>query len=303
MKQFLLLGLALALNFSAGAQQMRRQQLEISHDNDFLLTTDRYYSSGLFLTYRRIPERGLLSEEGEQFSLRLGQEVYTPSDVSSRNTEDFDRPYAGLSGLWTRWTKADENTLWEGRVLLGRTGPSSRAGSFQRWYHRNVVLYLVPAWEAEIADAWQANFYLKYLQEWELAPVPFGVRLAVLGEMSWGTLEQYVQPEIALYLGRRGALHNSIAHGRLGSSEREIFMALRASYRCVGHNSLIEGNKGSTASSFTTLALSGVWRFGFDFNHRYGRHDYKVIYRMIGRETPDQNRFHQYIGLAYGLAF
>lgn len=301
-KLVLLFGLLLAY-YSGLAQDIPQRQLEIAHDNDFFLTTDRYYSSGLFLTYRRIPKKGLFSEEGEQFSLRLGQQVYTPSDVMSRDTADYDRPYAGLSGLWATWSKADQNQLLEGRALLGRTGPSSRAGSFQRWYHNNIVIYLVPAWEAEIADAWQANLYVRYLREWKLAPNPFGVRIALSGEAAWGSLEEYIQPEVAVYLGRRGDLNTTIGHQRLGSLEREIFMVLRGSYRRLGHNSLIEGNRGNSDSPFTTEALRGVWQFGFDFNHRYGRNDYKVVYRIIGKETPDQSRFHQYIGLAYALAF
>lgn len=300
-KDFCILVFLLPIIISA--QEIPSRQLEIAHDNDFFLTTDRYYSSGLFLTYRRIPEKGLLGASGEQFSFRLGQQVYTPSDVSSRDTTNYDRPYAGLSGLWTSWSKADDRQLLEGRFLFGRTGPSSRAGSFQRWYHNNIVIYQAPAWEAEIADAWQANLYLNYLREWNLMPNPFSIRLALQAEIAWGSLEQYFEPKMTLFLGRRGALNSSIGHQRLGSLEREIFMALRLSYRQLGHNSLIEGNKGGTPSSFTSEALRGIWRFGFDFNHRYRRNDYKVVYRIIGKETPDQSRFHQYIGLAYALSF
>ena len=284
-------------------QDVPSRQLELSHDNDFLLTTDRYYSSGLFLTYRRIPQIGIFDGEGEQFSLRLGQQVYTPSNVTSRDTADYDRPYAGLSGLWTSWTKADQKQLIEARFMLGRTGPSSRAGSFQRWYHNNIVIYEAPAWEAEIADAWQTNFYLQYTREWNLVPNPFGVRLAVHGEFGWGSLERYVEPGLSLFLGRRGILSNSIGHKRIGSTEREIFMVLRANYRLVGHNTFIEGNPGSTNSPFTGVSSKQVWRFGFDFLHRFGKNDYKVVYRVTGKESPSQNRFHQYIGLAYALSF
>ena len=300
-KDFFLLALLFPLLI--WAQEVPTRQLEIAHDNDFFLTTDRYYSSGLFLTYRRIPENGLLGPSGEQFSLRIGQQVYTPSDINSRDTTNYDRPYAGLSGFWTSWSKADNRQLLEGRILFGRTGPSSRAGSFQRWYHNNIVLYQAPVWEAEIADAWQANLYLNYLREWKLLPNPFGIRLALQTEMAWGSLERYFQPALTLFLGRRGDLDNSIGHQRLGSLEREIFIALRLSYRQLGYNSLIEGNKRGTPSPYTTEGLDGVWRFGLDFNHRYRRNDYKVVYRIIGKETPEQSRFHQYIGLGYALGF
>ena len=43
----------LAQEVAQDSLKVPNQQFELRHDNDFLLTTDRYYSSGLFLTYRK----------------------------------------------------------------------------------------------------------------------------------------------------------------------------------------------------------------------------------------------------------
>ena len=38
-----------------------KHQIEFQHDNDFILLTDRYYSSGLFLTYRKRFTKGIFN--------------------------------------------------------------------------------------------------------------------------------------------------------------------------------------------------------------------------------------------------
>ena len=75
-------GLICAFTFG---QDSVNHQIELSHDNDFILLSDRYYSSGLFISYRKKVEKGLFGNDNGQFDFKLGQEVYTHKQPQSES--------------------------------------------------------------------------------------------------------------------------------------------------------------------------------------------------------------------------
>ena len=278
------------------------QQLELRHDNDFLLTTDQYYSSGLFLTYRRNFEQTHFRNSVSQIDIGLSQQVYTPSNTESESLEDYDRPYAAFTGLSLSYGVANSNRLIKGTLQLGQAGPDSGAGDFQRWYHNAVVISAPPAWIGEIDNSFHITSYLSVVKEWELEPNPFGIRFAPGLKAALGTKDVYIEPEMAFHFGRRNPLHKSIAYSRLGSIRREIYFTLKASYRFVSYNALIEGHPSGDDSPLVFEPERGVMRIGFDLYHRIKRNDYKVSYRYLGPEVPGNNG-HNYLILSYALSF
>lgn len=277
------------------------RQFEIRHDNDFFTLTDRYYSSGLYATYRKSLVKGIFGES-EQLDFRIGQEVYTPLQTESIETEEFDRPYAGFAGLTTTWSTAKERSLFSTSLLLGLAGPNSGAGGFQRWYHRAIAISDAPLWTDELNDSFHLNLYGSYVREWSLAPNPFGVRFAFHPTIAVGSRDVYTEPEAIFSFGRRNSLDKSIAFNRLGSNEREIYFALRFAYRQVFWNGLIQGNGFSDDSVVLGEIENTIIKLGFDFNHRFNRNDYKVGVRYNSKEAPEAQS-HIYFQLSYALSF
>lgn len=279
-----------------------KHQIEFRHDNDFFVLTDRYYSTGLFLTFRHALDKGVFGSRGEQISIQIGQEAYTPDNIESDNIADFDRPYVGFLGLNTGWSYFKNNTGIHLNLLFGIAGKASGAGSFQRWYHNAIVISDPQAWVAEMENTFHANFYASYLYEWRLAPNPFSVHLAVNPQIAVGSRDTYLHPEVIAYFGRRNHLSSTIAQHRIGATEREIFFSLRAGYRFVSHNGLLEGNAFGDNSIFLIPSKRTVLFLGFDFQHRYGKNDYRVGYRHNSSEA-ETTETHQYITLSYARSF
>ena len=276
-------------------------QLELRHDNDFFTLTDRYYSSGLFLTYRTILKRGLFGNS-EQLNLRIGQEVYTPSQTQSINSNLFDRPYAGYSGFMGNWSIAQNHSLYDIGVSLGIVGSNSGAGGFQRWYHRAVVISDSPLWIDELNNSFHINLYTSYTKEWEWAPNPFGIRAALQPKIAIGSRDIFAETEAILYFGRRNPIGESIAYQRLGNNAREIYFAFRFAYRHVFHNGLIEGNLFGDNSTVLREPETSLLRLGFDFNHRFDKNDYKIGIRYNTAETLS-SKSHIYLQLSYALGW
>ncbi len=298
--------LALFLTFICTAQrsfepEVYDHQLELRHDNDFFTLTDRYYSSGLFLTYRTVLKKGVFGAQ-EQLSLRLGQEVHTPSQTQSTNSSLFDIPYAGFTGLWGNWSMAKNNVLFDIGTLVGLVGNNSGAGGFQRWYHRAVAISDSPLWIDELNNSFHLNFYATYTKEWELAPNPFGVRFAFQPKLAMGSRDIFGETEAIFHFGRRNAIGESIAYQRLGNNEREIYFSFHFGYRQVLYNGFIEGNLFGDSSPVTRTPENSVVLLGFDFNHRFDQNDYRFGIRWQSSETADA-KSHIYIQLSYALGW
>lgn len=296
----------LVYNGDSHAQELNlstpKNQLELQHDNDFVLLSDRYYSTGLFVTYRRRLNRGIFSKVNEQLSLQFQQLAYTPDDIDAIDINLMDRPYAGFSGLQAAWSFAQRHWLLEPRFLVGLTGPSSGAGSFQRWFHRNATHVSEPSWVGEIEDSFHTNFYLRMIAELQLAPNPFGVHLAVRPTIAYGTKDIYVEPELIFFFGRRSGLEQSIAYNQLGSVEKEIYFTIRWATRFVSHDASLEGNLNGDNSVFTIEPGKRWSTFGIDLNHRSGKNEYRVGFNALSARAPELKK-HKYLTLAYARSF
>ena len=279
-----------------------KNQISIRHDNDFVLFTDRYYSTGLFLTYRRALSNGIFNIGKEQLNFEFRQQAFTPDNIDTEEVLKIDRPYAGFSGLTSGWSLARKSSFLHVKGLLGLVGPSSGAGAFQRWFHRNVVFVSVPTWFTEIENSFLANFEVDYAVEAILAPNPFGVRLAFQASGAYGSKDQYFQPQISAFLGRRSDIDSSIAYDQVGSTEREIYFNLHFEYRYVGKNALLEGNGVNDNSIYTIEPNSRVFRWGFGLYHRFNKNDYKFSYQFLAEEANEITR-HQYLTISYGRSF
>lgn len=300
---FLLLFFSSAMGIEAqeNTETEKYNVISIGHDNDFFLLTDRYYSSGIFLSYYRKLNKGFFQNLEEQIELNIGQEVYTPNNTQTVQIDEIDRRYAGYSRLNLGWSTTSRNHFLELKSQLGIAGKASGAGGFQRWYHNAIVRSPPPTWFAEIPDNWHVNLYLSHAFEQPLLPNPFGVIAALKTDVAIGSKDVFAQPNLIFYFGRRSPMHRSIAYNRIHTLNREIFFSMGFGYRLVGKNSLLEEsivfeNELSTEIDKTVLHLQ------FDFQHRAGVNNYKVGYRFNSRETAVVTD-HHYLSLSYGLSF
>lgn len=296
-------------NFSSGQNDHTRNsekeiynQIQFRHDNDFFLLSDRYYTSGLYLSYGKKLKKGLFKSGNEQLMFSIGQEIITPTNTKSTEINDLDRPYVGFMGIKSGWSFAENSTNIEVDFLLGFAGKASGAGGFQRFYHNTFVVADAPKWVGEMNNSFHANLYVRYVYEWQIAPNPFSIHLAVNPEIAIGTRDIYFNPEIITYFGRRNSLASSIAYNRIGPTNREIFFSFRFGYRFVGHNALLEGNALGDNSIFLVTPNKTVLYGGFDFKHRFGQNNYWFGYRINSSESKN-TELHKYIILSYARNF
>ncbi|RIA10867.1 uncharacterized protein DUF2219 [Flavobacteriaceae bacterium MAR_2010_72] len=287
--------------FSTNKDEIRHQ-ISFRHDNDFLTFTDYYYSSGLFLSYDKVLSNGLFNSGHEQLGFALTQEIYTPSRLTTTNLVEMDRPYAGFMALSLGWSLATNTHFFEAQLSLGLAGKASGAGAFHRWYHNALDVPGLPTWAHELENKVHSNLYFKYAYELQLAPNNFSVHLALNPEVAVGTKSIYAQPELLMHFGKRNAMNYSMAYNRIKSIEDELFFTLRAGYRFVNHNAMLEGHLLGDSSVFLVEPDNGYLFGGFDLKHRSRQNAYWFGLYFNQAETKD-TKGHSYIMLSYARRF
>ncbi len=165
--------------------------LSLLFENDLFYATDRDYSNGVQVAWTTGPADNVdwavnlarampfFGDEGEvRMSYALGQNIYTPSDITLRNPPLTDRPYAGFLygsvGVIQR-SKIDLDQL---QIQLGVIGPASLAKESQTLTHRIINDREPMGWHYQLRDEPAVN--ITYEHSWRLRlPVVAGFQFDV----------------------------------------------------------------------------------------------------------------------------
>jgi hypothetical protein len=278
-----------------------KRQIELLHDNDFLLFTDWYYTTGSYITYRVLlneKEEGL---DRRQMDFALSQEYYTPSNVLAKDIEDLDRPYAGYAAITSRLTFTDEVRLLEFALQLGVSGAISGAEGFQSWFHSTNDSNN-PTWVGQIDDAVHANVYVNYTRDWPILSGPFKVFAAWTPGLAMGTKDIFIQNKASFYFGKRSSIMNTMAYHQLGKIEREFFFVVNFNYRYVMFDGLLEGNLVGDNSIYVLNPVDHLFTYGFEVLYRKKRMEYKAGYHYSSPKAPTTT-LHTWISLSIARNF
>ncbi len=291
----LLCSLFLVLSFSSclsqesiktiPADRVFTKQFELRHDNDFLLFTDRYYTTGTFIGLNNLLEKRHDSADTRNYRAYILQQFYTPADLLETKLSLLERPYVGFFGFSNAMTFTSEKRHLELELLLGFTGPFSGAERVQSLFHDAGEDARIATWEGQIKNSMHANGYGSYTFEWKLQPNPFSVHLGVNPKAAFGTKDIYLQNDFVAFFGKRNPIKTTSAYQQIGSTSEELFFAVRMGYRYVFHNALFEGNIIKDTSIFLKDPYRNLFLYNFEINYRRGRNSYKLGYNFTTPQT------------------
>jgi hypothetical protein len=155
-------------------------------ENDLFTGTDLGYTNGVRFSYitkeRKMPKIvknasnyfPLLNKEGKKrLSFALGQNIYTPSNISKSEFIPDDFLYAGwLYGSFG--VISDTGTVYDHSTLtMGVVGPSSRADQSQKFIHKSRGFQQPQGWSNQLKD--EFGFTFSHERKWReiFAAKPF----------------------------------------------------------------------------------------------------------------------------------
>jgi len=158
------------------------------YENDFILGTDRDYTSGLKLTwstpftrdvtaakwpswaYPLINQLPLVNDPDQQraISLSFGQDIYTPEDIESKELIVDDRPYAGWTYFSVGVHGKNERRQHTWELNVGILGPASLAEKAQNLVHDLNGARDPQGWDHQLEN--EITFDAIFETQWKLRP-------------------------------------------------------------------------------------------------------------------------------------
>jgi hypothetical protein len=166
----------------------RNQVVTLQVENDLFFDTDEDYTNGLRLSYVHKPGNNrvgdfisgalksvspMASRMGQDchlyYSLALGQNMFTPSDIEETALITDDRPYAGWLYLEFGVTAETPEGYEVIKLDLGVIGPASLAGKTQRWWHKVIDSPHPSGWDHQLPNEPGVNLY--YTRGYRFSPM------------------------------------------------------------------------------------------------------------------------------------
>ncbi|TYP96507.1 uncharacterized protein DUF2219 [Tenacibaculum adriaticum] len=155
------------VSVTISAQKQYAKEFSFVNDNDLYISTkqDRYYTNGMFFSYRYLSEKSSKKIIKKTYKLQVGHEMYTPYKAIVATILEHDRPFAGyLYGGFTVSNFYNNNSVLKLSTQIGIIGPSAYSEELMEVIHDIYDFREADGWKYQISDAFAMNFNGTYVK-------------------------------------------------------------------------------------------------------------------------------------------
>jgi hypothetical protein len=298
-------------------------QLSAVFENDVFFRTDRDYTNGVALFWVPFEESApswllrmarwlpWFPEEGTvRQGYALGQNMYTPRDLSLADPPPDDRPYAGWLYFMRGVAVETGRQLDLFAIAAGVVGPASYAERTQKFIHKGVSGEDPQGWATQLRN--EPGIYATYQRSWrELAPVTFlGLHFDVAPHLggALGNVYTFANGGLTLRYGKdlpRDYGPPRVQPGVLGSVFFEptdrftayLFASLEG--RAVARNIFLDGNTFKDSRSVDKEPFIGDLQWGIVLTWHHYRLSFTDVFRT--REFEAQSGSEHFGSICFSL--
>lgn len=304
-KSILLFSILSILTFGASAQTYKNE-FGFKSDNDSYLAqgSDRYYTNGLFIDYRRAMDQSKLKTglEKKIYEISVGQKMYNPISGYAPDPAKQDRPFAGYLyvGGALSWFHSNESVL-KTSVEIGTTGPNSLAEDGQELLHNTVGFYELDGWQYQIKNEMAVNLsaqYTKLLHRTSSNAIDFSFD----GYANVGTTFSGAGAGILFRAGGINQLFNSAyTNAVIGNNaktralvKREIFFYAKPQLNFVAYDATVQGSMFNNDSpvTFGVKPIVFAQQVGFNYSSQRFTFDFGMLFKT--KEIKSSAKAHQF---------
>lgn len=300
-------------------------ELSIVFENDVFFHSDKDYTNGiaLFWVPTGKPAPGWLTsiarwmpwfpEDGIiRHGYAIGQNMYTPHDLTLANPPLDDRPYAGWLYL-TRGIAVEKDLKFDiFGITVGVVGPASYAEQTQKFIHGLVNTVEPQGWDTQLRN--ELGFYITYQRTWlELASTTLlGLDLDVAPHLggALGNVYTYANGGFTLRYGKdlpRDSGPPRVQPSVLGSvffkpTDRFTwYLFASPEGRFVARDIFLDGNTFKDSRSVEKKPLVGDLQWGIVMTWRKYRLSFTDVFRTKEWETQSYSEHYGSICLSMGM--
>ncbi|TVZ57248.1 hypothetical protein OD91_2566 [Lutibacter sp. Hel_I_33_5] len=157
--------LFLLLSISVLSQEKFAKEFSFVNDNDLYvsISKDRYYTNGMFLTYRHLTKNNNEKLAKKIYEWQVGQYMYTPFKAVITSVKLHDRPFAAyLYGSFGINRIYKNNSTLKTSLQIGVIGPAAYGEELQGFIHDIYNFSPAVGWKYQIKNAFGINLNASY---------------------------------------------------------------------------------------------------------------------------------------------
>lgn len=300
--------------------------LSVTFENDLFAGQDRNYTNGAQLSYvtgrnhlpwlGRVARRNLgwLTNADDWYaSYAIGQNIYTPQDLSRVPPDPRDRPYAGFT-YFSFGVIADRGDRLDTlAVEIGVVGPASQADDAQRIVHKLRGFHEPRGWDFQLKN--EPGIRLLYERKYrfgtkfDLGLFDLQADAAPQFNVALGNVETYASAGVTVRLGRH--LQDSYGPPRVrpalagpgffGGGGFNWYVFAGADGRLVARNIFLQGNTFRDSRSVDAFPFVGDFQAGLAVQFRNVQLAYTQVFRTP--EFHGQDGFSDFGSLTLSVKF
>lgn len=300
MKKMLLL-LFLIITGSIVSQNKFSKEFKILSDNDLYVSlyNDRYYTNGLFLSYKYLANNKSEKLHKKISEWEIGHEMYSPYKAIVTNTTQHDRPFAGyLYGSFSYHFLYKNHQNLKTTLQVGFIGKNALGRELQNFVHDIYGFQRAVGWDFQIKDAFALNFnaaYVKHLGMISSKLIDFNI----IAKSRIGTIYTDASAGFISRIGfsKLTDIANSIAFGTninnentTFSRERESFIFIKPMVQAIFYDATFQGSFLNTGSPITKDPNNLKFELEIGFQFTANRFNFGYIFNYQTNKT-DNLRF------------
>lgn len=157
----------LFFSFFIFSQKKLSKEISLITDNDLYVSTkkDRYYTSGIFLSYRYLSKTKKENQEKRILEWQIGHEMFSPYKAIVQSINEHDRPFASyLYGSFGVNRVYKNHKILNTSVQIGFIGPKAFGEELQDFIHDIYGFKKATGWQYQIKSAFGFNLNTGYSQ-------------------------------------------------------------------------------------------------------------------------------------------
>lgn len=326
----------------------KKSTLSFYLENDLFVHTDRYYTNGARITWLSPDAETLWEDESEHIpapalwlrdaldalSLRLGgndqerwthniglavgQEIYTPDDITIRENQDDDRPWAGWTYVALSLHRKNEHKLHVLELSVGIVGDYSFAEQTQDNIHKMRDFDRPQGWHNQLDN--EPGVILTYEQKrryaWESEMTWLGADLIPYGSVSIGNVSTQAVLGSTVRIGYN--LPHDFHSNRIrtagyalgpNASEADVASALPGAIsvylfggiegKAIARDIFLDGNTFAPSHSVDKEPFVGEFEYGVGMRYRNFRAALTLVARTREFETQVADQRYGSISISY----
>ncbi len=286
--------------------QEYKNEFGFKTDNDAYLfnTQDRYYTNGLFVSFRRARDQQKLNERLEKvtYEFSLVHKMYNPYSGNSPDASRHDRPFAAhlFADAKVNFFSTKESVL-KTSLNFGLIGPSSLGKETQELLHRVVGFYKIEGWDYQIKNTMAVNAAVQYVKLMYRSNDNI-FDLSVDSYANLGTSNTGTGVALLFRTGNLNQLFNSTYHNANVShnaktkklTHKEFYFYLKPQINYVAYNASIQGSLFNDDSEITFDVKPLVFDQTIGLAYSSDRFTVDYHLRFLTKEVKSDAKPHQY---------